>query len=842
MNRMNVYVSVVIALIVFTGCRGDIDEVTYRGSVYIADDDGELYSASPRAVVGVDASRNGVIDFDDPHDMEHRYEPDPGFGAHFESTFYLGDEVDPDHLARIKTKPTGPVHETTTGVLDIDEASRGRVRLYVNTGGGDRPDSFEPYEPGTDRVGRFVVHTGAEFAIEALPPGDGDDSDEDWDGVVELRWEIEVGEIDHSTYDKAQIELSPLVLLGVDASRSGEIDFGDPLDIEHRWEPAQGFGALFLANLDDDANNCAGLSTDADFEQCYDARRDEIVNDADLQNMARIKTAPTGHVAQDMVGVLDVDEASRGRVRLFINDGVDAGPDAFVPYEAGDQQISSERLREGVEFAIEGLSLVDDHKQWDGQVELSWQLQREDLETDDDIDQWRDRARIELAPVLFRHHMDGARTVYAADLGSRNAEFIADLDAATDAAGVENGLELLDIWDPWVQDYLLTGYMAIPGPDGVRSIQMYFRSANLNYLESIKPIFEQYYASYGESMPPLLREAGRLVFTDFHGSGIAGRAKYDPDMGFEPVDMDGVDVDDAVNYLSGSGSHETYPEIAALLDAYYESDTLNSFGNTEVVPPHVAPDGEAYPHGRVFRGDGPDPMVRPDPTLSHMIDGQGAQPLIWLDTNWLLVKHVDEIITFVETDTERGWSMLYNDPVRARDILEQLQAEGHGDELLFEDRYYPGGWGGGGGSPAERTVDQVLDDDNVMAASARAAVEVDAQVDILQQEVGIGDDEMIPIAFLHEDSGGGILAYQPGIINGISLQPDVFGAPKPQGPWIDGEDVFQADVESLLNPVGVGLHWIESWDVYHVGVGQVHCGSNVERELPTTPWWAKESE
>ncbi len=622
----------------------------------------------------------------------------------------------------------------------------------------------------------------------------------------------------------------------VDASRSGVVDFEDPKDVEHRFDADEGFGALFLANLDDDAGQCNGLNDDEAYESCYDARNFEVASEADLADMARIQTKPTGVVSPETVGVLDVNEDARRWVRLYKRGGEGNGADSFVPYEPGEDVVDAEALEQGVEFAIEGKALVNQDEGWDGVVELKWEIEVGEVEHTIE-----DYARMEQAPVIFPHHLHPAKEVYVADLGNSNADFVADLQAATDAAGVEKGLRLLDLWDPWVQDYMLTGYMAIPAPEGPQVVRMYFRSANLNHPESAQPIFHRLDELEGYAPEPLLREAGQVVFSDFHGPGVAGRAEYDGDKGFEPVSLDGVDIDDALAYIYGQPSQHEYPEIAQLVSRVFASDTLDSFGNTETVPPHIAPDGTAYPHGRVVRGQhlGND-NIRPDPTLTSIIDSQGAQPVLWVDTYWKLVAHVDETISFVESDTDRGWSLLYNDPVRAKEMLETLRDEqGGGDLIMFEGKSYPSWWGSAGGS-AEVTVNEVLNDTEIMEASARAAIEINAQLDIFRDEVGIVDDDLIPIAFLHEDYGQGSLAYQPGIINGISLKPDVFGAADPHGPEVDGDDIFKLDVEDLLGAVGVEVHWIETWDVYHVGVGQVHCGSNVIRHTPTTPWWAKE--
>jgi hypothetical protein len=37
-------------------------------------------------------------------------------------------------------------------------------------------------------------------------------------------------------------------------------------------------------------------------------------------------------------------------------------------------------------------------------------------------------------------------------------------------------------------------------------------------------------------------------------------------------------------------------------------------------------------------------------------------------------------------------------------------------------------------------------------------------------------------------------------------------------------------------PSSINLHFLDDWDVYHMGLGEVHCGSNVKREA-TAEWW-----
>jgi protein-arginine deiminase len=38
--------------------------------------------------------------------------------------------------------------------------------------------------------------------------------------------------------------------------------------------------------------------------------------------------------------------------------------------------------------------------------------------------------------------------------------------------------------------------------------------------------------------------------------------------------------------------------------------------------------------------------------------------------------------------------------------------------------------------------------------------------------------------------------------------------------------------------VGITVHYIENWDLYHRLLGEVHCGTNALRAVPSgTKWW-----
>jgi protein-arginine deiminase len=227
----------------------------------------------------------------------------------------------------------------------------------------------------------------------------------------------------------------------------------------------------------------------------------------------------------------------------------------------------------------------------------------------------------------------------------------------------------------------------------------------------------------------------------------------------------------------------------------------------------------------------------PDKTLEKLLEAQGQQPPIYIDTSWLLVGHVDETLSFVKAATPRGWKVLVNDARLAKKMLEDQVAAGNGAVTMFQGKNWEDEQNAAIHPPAEISISAVLANTDVMQASAEAAVEVDAQLAVLKKELGLADDEIISVPFLHHTVDGGSAAYQPGLVNGISISDTHFGAPDPHGPIINGKDIFKDAFTQALAPLGITVDYIEDWDEYHVGVGEVHCGTNSSRAIPDAKWW-----
>ncbi len=435
---------------------------------------------------------------------------------------------------------------------------------------------------------------------------------------------------------------------------------------------------------------------------------------------------------------------------------------------------SHDELERGLDLAIEAKDIVRDATKWDGYVDLRLTI------TSPSRGVATDSLRLRVAPVLTYHHLLPAETVWMPDIGTlRHRRMHEDLEAACSAAGL-GPPRPLDVSDQWTQDYFEPAFMSMPGPGGAQHVmRVNYRSAN---------VFDP--ARKGRP----LREAGKVVF-QLRGTDVAAVQQFD-------------------------------------LEHDPEMDTLNSFGNRETGPPFEK-DGVSFPFGRILRGS--TRQFYPDRTFTQMVQAQLQQPTIDIDTSWLYVGHVDETLSFVKAPTPRGWALLANDPRLAKTMLEDASRAGSGDVPMFVgmtwlDRRL-------GTRPADVTIDEVLADPVIMQASAEAAVEVDAQLEILKRETGLQDDEIVRVPFLHALQKSKSVAFQPALVNGLYTSDTHFAAPDPHGPVIGGQDIFKTAFAESLGKLGITVDWVEDWDAYHRIFGEVHCGTNATRAIPAARWW-----
>lgn len=283
---------------------------------------------------------------------------------------------------------------------------------------------------------------------------------------------------------------------------------------------------------------------------------------------------------------------------------------------------------------------------------------------------------------------------------------------------------------------------------------------------------------------------------------------------------------------------DSYPEerlvgpdtIAQTWGIASQATSYDSFGNLEASPP-VTVGGTSYPWGRIYYGRAGGEGLSQE--LAAFLAEQEVQAPFQLDTRWLCVGHVDEFSSFVpDPSSPKGFKLLLADVDVAYDLLAQLPS-GMTLPMYGADHGYS-------------TVGQLRSD------AALRALNEDLQADELDRiraafktNLGLTEADIIRIPTLFEPvpgCGGGTVALTPGMVNLIVANP-VGQTPKLfiPDPFFRS-DIADQDSDPVIEyfaevmPAGMELYFVDDWDVYHLGLGEVHCGSNVRR-TPTVGWW-----
>lgn len=606
----------------------------------------------------------------------------------------------------------------------------------------------------------------------------------------------------------------PKVDLRADVDRDGRVDVTGTTDTDGEDGWSAGRGAVFLPNIDDDTKRCRTIGpggrklTDTELAACNDAA-DEVVNGAaDAADLARVRSVPLSGASGSARGSVSLVAGAR-QVRVFVKRG-----DAWAPVTTRTRLTAAE-LRSGVEFGVEGRDVIRDTAVWDGRAVIRLTVTDRGRSASDEV-------TLRAAPLLTHHHLQRAQQVMVTTVpGSdpyarRQRAFVKGLAAEAKAAGIDKPLVTFDKYgDIWAQDFVEPGYVSMTGPGGRRQvIRVMLRSAQAD------------------------RTAGRELFEKLRGNGVG------------------------VVQVSGVRDSEEW--------------TLNSMGNLETVPPY-ARGGRSYPAGRIIMGERKDNGSKPARAMRTLLTSQGFQDPLLLDTSWLHVGHVDEFVQFLPADTPRGWKIGIADPEAGLKLLRDAKKAGHGGTRMFS---VPGT----GETPApEETIAQALASKWLVADNLLAAERVKANLAVLQRETGATDAEVVRVPALYTrgteqgeagdrvprlsrlgaggaplpealrehgqqkrlpagaDRAGGrgtvmTSAYVPGAVNGVLLGRDRYLAPRQWGPVIGGKDVFTEAVSAAYRREGLKVSYIDDWYTYHLGMGEVHCGTNTLREA-TDAWW-----
>uniref|UniRef100_A0A8U7NG10 Peptidyl arginine deiminase 2 n=1 Tax=Corvus moneduloides TaxID=1196302 RepID=A0A8U7NG10_CORMO len=258
--------------------------------------------------------------------------------------------------------------------------------------------------------------------------------------------------------------------------------------------------------------------------------------------------------------------------------------------------------------------------------------------------------------------------------------------------------------------------------------------------------------------------------------------------------------------------------------------SLDSFGNVEVSPP-VSVAGKEYPLGRILIGSSfPAPAGRRMTGLVRdFLYAQRVQAPVELYSDWLAVGNVNEFVTFVPTSDKKRFRMLLASPAACYRLFREKQKEGQGQATMFK---------GYSGTDTKRvTINKVLSNDVLTQQNQYVQRCIDWNRDILKKELGLLEEDIIDLPALFKlDKQGKAVPYFPNTVTMIVLAKDL-GIPKPFGPVAGGECCLERRIRALLEPLGLCCRFLEDVASYHGSLGEVRCGTNVQRRPFAFKWW-----
>ena len=221
--------------------------------------------------------------------------------------------------------------------------------------------------------------------------------------------------------------------------------------------------------------------------------------------------------------------------------------------------------------------------------------------------------------------------------------------------------------------------------------------------------------------------------------------------------------------------------------------------------------------------------------LQEMFAEQLVQAPFELDTSWLCVGHVDEFMSWIpDASAPRGWRLVYTDIPGAWEVMEGMDPD---TALpLYEDGH------------GFDTVGEIVNDNAIRALNEDLWDDyLEPNLEILRRELDLQDEEILWLPGLFEvtsQCGGATAALIPGMANLI-----VANLPGETTKYFMADPFLRTDsgdqssdpmIERVreLFPAGDEVHFLDDFWVYHMGLGEVHCGSNVIR-TPVQDWWTE---
>lgn len=248
------------------------------------------------------------------------------------------------------------------------------------------------------------------------------------------------------------------------------------------------------------------------------------------------------------------------------------------------------------------------------------------------------------------------------------------------------------------------------------------------------------------------------------------------------------------------------------LDAF--NQWADGYGNFQVTPPLPG-----YPFGRIYYGKAGSVSFHPD-----VLDFLKAQEIqgtpVDIDTSWLMIRHADEIISFISTPSGTPL-MLVVSPEAGVNLLKELSSKGHGSAQINRDL------------KEQTTVEAALNNKNLIEYNLKLQRDrVNPIVAKLKQEFKLADEQIVPIPAMF---GYGGYSWWPNMVNSVEVNGRLL-ASNPRGALIDGKDYTQQAFRDRVAPSGLRVYFLD--DRYYQELrGNTHSATNARRKGAEKPFW-----
>jgi protein-arginine deiminase len=244
------------------------------------------------------------------------------------------------------------------------------------------------------------------------------------------------------------------------------------------------------------------------------------------------------------------------------------------------------------------------------------------------------------------------------------------------------------------------------------------------------------------------------------------------------------------------------------------NQSMDEFGNLQITPP--LPN---YPQGRVYYGNSGTTTFNPE--IIDFINAQQIQgPPVDIDTSWLLMGHVDEIINFIPSQSGKPL-MLIVSPESGIQLLEELAKNGYSEATINREL------------STQTTVKNALNNQALILHNQYLQrTKINPLIVKLKREFQLSDEQIIQVPVMFGYSG---YAWWPNLVNAVFVNGQLLVS-NPRGAWIEEQDYTQEKFRQNLAISGVKVNFLDD-KYYHELKGNTYSAINTTRKGEEKPFW-----